>query len=355
MSLPVQTYHDASSERDTHVTEHYSLVAQSLCPECWLYAIACLSLQNVGRVACTCRFFRDLISDETLWRRLCARVAQAKSRQLTFSRSWRATALGSMPLQTIFSMASSTCGGATAGAQQTAVTLAKVHNRHWQELARVHAPSPEAFRIDIDLPQRPACLVGVETGLLDSDWSLAALRRTHGSTSFSVSIQEAHLHVEMTLDEYVEYSACASQSEAEPMYLFEHRTPAAMLSSFRRSSHIPALFAPDYAEALEASAHVRGTRSWLVIGGARSGSRFHVDPVGTSAWNLCLEGRKLWALYPPGPPPPGVAVLPSAEAGGSAGFVAPSAARWFEEVRPRLEEASRPRHELVQLAGEIGM
>jgi hypothetical protein len=31
---------------------------------------------------------------------------------------------------------------------------------------------------------------------------------------------------------------------------------------------------------------------WLILGGAKSGSVFHVDPNGTSAWNACLEGRK---------------------------------------------------------------
>jgi hypothetical protein len=33
---------------------------------------------------------------------------------------------------------------------------------------------------------------------------------------------------------------------------------------------------------------------WLIIGGKRSGSTFHVDPNGTSAWNACIRGRKLW-------------------------------------------------------------
>lgn len=33
---------------------------------------------------------------------------------------------------------------------------------------------------------------------------------------------------------------------------------------------------------------------WLIVGGKRSGSTFHVDPNGTSAWNACICGRKLW-------------------------------------------------------------
>jgi hypothetical protein len=37
---------------------------------------------------------------------------------------------------------------------------------------------------------------------------------------------------------------------------------------------------------------------WLIIGGKRSGSTFHVDPNGTSAWNACIRGRKLWYAEP---------------------------------------------------------
>ena len=48
-------------------------------------------------------------------------------------------------------------------------------------------------------------------------------------------------------------------------------------------------------------------RRWLVVGAAGSGSRWHVDPFGTSAWNILTQGRKLWLLAPPGAPPAGLA------------------------------------------------
>lgn len=37
---------------------------------------------------------------------------------------------------------------------------------------------------------------------------------------------------------------------------------------------------------------------WLV-GGARSGSQLHVDPMATCGWNACLLGSKRWCLIPP--------------------------------------------------------
>jgi len=39
---------------------------------------------------------------------------------------------------------------------------------------------------------------------------------------------------------------------------------------------------------------------WLIVGPARSGSSFHVDPNCTSAWNAVVRGSKKWIMFPPG-------------------------------------------------------
>lgn len=50
----------------------------------------------------------------------------------------------------------------------------------------------------------------------------------------------------------------------------------------------------------------RPDHRWLIIGGPRSGSSWHVDPNATSAWNAVCSGRKKWILCPPHAPPPGI-------------------------------------------------
>eukprot|EP00662_Eupelagonemidae_sp_cell21_P032174 gene32174-37447_t len=58
---------------------------------------------------------------------------------------------------------------------------------------------------------------------------------------------------------------------------------------------------------------------------AAHGSRFHVDPNATDAWNACIRGRKRWIMYPPGVPPPGV--IPSDDRADVASPV--SLVEWF--------------------------
>ncbi|KAL8290275.1 hypothetical protein RQP46_003214 [Phenoliferia psychrophenolica] len=47
---------------------------------------------------------------------------------------------------------------------------------------------------------------------------------------------------------------------------------------------------------------------WLIVGPTRSGSTWHQDPNGTSAWNAVTVGSKAWIMFSPDVTPPGVFV-----------------------------------------------
>lgn len=46
-----------------------------------------------------------------------------------------------------------------------------------------------------------------------------------------------------------------------------------------------------------------GKFQWLFVGPAGSGTRMHVDPVGSLAWNAVLHGEKLFRILPPAAAP----------------------------------------------------
>ncbi|PWN48608.1 Clavaminate synthase-like protein [Violaceomyces palustris] len=80
----------------------------------------------------------------------------------------------------------------------------------------------------------------------------------------------------------------------------------------------------------------RPDHRWIIAGPKRSGSGWHKDPNGTSAWNAVLGGRKYWMMLPPDKVPPGVFVSED-----EAEVTAPlSIAEWLigfvDETRRRL-------------------
>jgi hypothetical protein len=73
--------------------------------------------------------------------------------------------------------------------------------------------------------------------------------------------------------------------------------------SFGLDYGIPSAFPDDFFEVLEEK---RPDYKWLLVGAARTGAAFHVDPNATSAWNAVISGSKKWIMFPPSIRPPGV-------------------------------------------------
>ncbi|RYY39083.1 hypothetical protein EON62_00030 [archaeon] len=169
-------------------------------------------------------------------------------------------------------------------------------------------------------------------------WAPDALAQACGDAKFRMSHRFGALHgrevkVTATMAEYVAYMR--AQADELPLYIFDpkfgERVPTLL------QDYTPAAFPwlrQDYFACLGRAG--RPDFRWLVVGPARTGAPWHVDPHHTSAWNVLLHGRKRWALYPPGVMPPGVSVR--TDAGGrvidfAAGM---SPIQWYLEVYPTL-------------------
>merc|ERR1719499_1106049 len=80
---------------------------------------------------------------------------------------------------------------------------------------------------------------------------------------------------------------CKHQNDSNPMYLFD---------SIKLSLEHPACLGEDVFEAIRD----RETfpTEWYLKGPRGSGSTWHLDPYGCSAWNFLSRGEKLWLMCP---------------------------------------------------------
>ncbi|PIO55920.1 JmjC domain protein, partial [Teladorsagia circumcincta] len=76
---------------------------------------------------------------------------------------------------------------------------------------------------------------------------------------------------------------------------------------------------------------------WIVIGGARSGTTIHVDPLGTSAWNALIHGHKRWVFIHPDTPKELVHVPKD-----QCGIYPKEAVTWFSTVYKRIRQGDWP-------------
>ncbi|CAG8505236.1 5296_t:CDS:2, partial [Acaulospora colombiana] len=119
----------------------------------------------------------------------------------------------------------------------------------------------------------------------------------------------------MTLKYFMHYLDTEGQKEDSPLYIFDssfgrrkksktgaesRKTNSKKRECLLKDYKIPPYFVDDLF-------HLTGDRRrppyrWFLIGGERSGTGIHVDPLGTSAWNTLLVGHKRWCMFPPTAP-----------------------------------------------------
>ncbi|EFJ18505.1 hypothetical protein SELMODRAFT_419906 [Selaginella moellendorffii] len=148
---------------------------------------------------------------------------------------------------------------------------------------------------------------------------------------------------DMTLSNYFVYAK--SVKEERPLYLFDPKF-GEKVPQLAADYEVPVYFREDLFSILGKE---RPDYRWLILGPARSGSSFHIDPNSTSAWNAVVKGSKKWILYPPGAVPPGVHPSPD----GVDVATPVSITEWFMNFYHETKRAKHKPVECVCKAGEV--
>ncbi|CAN0013492.1 unnamed protein product, partial [Phaeothamnion confervicola] len=107
--------------------------------------------------------------------------------------------------------------------------------------------------------------------------------------------------VRVRLSHFLDYTAADAQADDSPLYIFDSSFDARDASAPLMLDYSVPPYFPDDLFSLVGERR-RPPYRWFLVGPRRSGTTAHVDPLGTSAWNTVLQGRKRWALFPPGTP-----------------------------------------------------
>jgi histone arginine demethylase JMJD6 len=143
--------------------------------------------------------------------------------------------------------------------------------------------------------------------------------------------------VKMKLKHFLKYVRNGGQADDSPLYIFDSNfdtdpVSKALLDDYRP----PQKYFPDDLFALVGEKR-RPPYRWFLVGPERSGTTVHIDPLGTSAWNTVLQGRKRWVLFPPGTPKDTVKCLSVIRKGED-----DEAVNYFVDLLPRLKRSAHP-------------
>lgn len=137
-------------------------------------------------------------------------------------------------------------------------------------------------------------------------------------------------------------------TDESPLYIFDARF-AETFPELGSDYQVPEVFRGEGRDLFEFLNSRRPDYRWIIAGASRSGSKWHVDPNQTHAWNASMLGRKKWVMLPPwGAPPPGV--FPSKDGGSVAQPV--SLMEWFLEFY-KVTRKTRG-NDLVEFIADVG-
>ncbi|RYH30091.1 hypothetical protein EON65_06225, partial [archaeon] len=128
-------------------------------------------------------------------------------------------------------------------------------------------------------------------------WTLRQLKEDYGERMFKCGEDDDGYKIKMKLKYFLNY--LHNNTDDSPLYIFdsnfyEDSSSRSIMNDFK----LPSYFPDDLFSLV--GEKKRPPYRWFLIGPERSGSTVHIDPLGTSAWNTLISGRKRWVLFRPG-------------------------------------------------------
>lgn len=274
---------------------------QRLGDELLLQLLRGFDLASLGRLSVCSRCCRGFAGAEELWQLLVqGLLSVAGSQEVALLRKWQGSSWREAYL------AHQQCPVAQVSCRVYSDCLyrgffyaATVPRPAWLEeetLVRVPANelSVEDFLERFEGRSTPVILEGAVRQWKAMAWCEKLLKESFSDVKFACGA------VDLTLEMFYDYAK--SNMDDVPLFIFD-KYFAERAPKLLEDYEVPDFFrGRDLFDLLENRPDFR----WLLIGNRRSGSKWHLDPNKTCAWNAVVRGKKRWLLLPPGCPPPGV-------------------------------------------------
>lgn len=119
------------------------------------------------------------------------------------------------------------------------------------------------------------------------------LQKYH-SQKFKIAEDNDGKRIKIPLKHFIEYMSL--QKDDNPLYLFGSVKNSDKLPHILNDFEVPNYFRDDILHFIDE--RKRPPFRWLLLGPIRSGSKVHIDPFKTSAWNTLFCGVKKWVMFP---------------------------------------------------------
>uniref|UniRef100_A0A7S3G240 JmjC domain-containing protein n=1 Tax=Palpitomonas bilix TaxID=652834 RepID=A0A7S3G240_9EUKA len=199
---------------------------------------------------------------------------------------------------------------------------------------------------------RPVIIKGIADGWPAMErWTLERLEKEYRNEIFKVGEDDDGYRISIKMKYFMEY--LRTNKDDSPLYIFDSKVAKKKGKREEKHHHritddfeVPKYFREDLLQ--YAGKSHRPPYRWFLVGPKRSGTNVHIDPLGTSAWNTLISGRKRWVVFPFATKKsyikPGAKVLGDGEA-----------ITWFSKLIPQTRKPEWPTHrpiEFIQYPGE---